>query len=71
MRTSKSEKWTIIKTKKSLLGMPSKRKGVTPPSVTSQPPRLTALIFKLETEQIGKRTTMLSSNILELIAICT
>lgn len=34
----------ITHTKKSLLGMPSKREGFIQPSVTSQPPRLTALI---------------------------
>lgn len=31
-------------TKKSLLGMPSKSEGSIQPSVTSQPPRLTALM---------------------------
>ena len=34
----------ITQTKKSLLGMPSKREGFIQPSVTSQPPRLAALI---------------------------
>ena len=33
----------VVVTKKSLLGMPSKREGWIQPSVTSHPPRLTAL----------------------------
>lgn len=35
----------IKQTMKSLFGMESKREGFIQPSVTSQPPRLTALIF--------------------------
>lgn len=63
-------------TKKSLLGMPSKRDGLIQPSVTSQPPRLTAFTgpelggtLPQERDMIEKRTTELSSHVLELKAI--
>lgn len=39
---NKKEEEEMKITKKSLLGMPSNREGLIQPSVTSQPPRLTA-----------------------------
>ena len=40
---SHDQRMVVVVTKKSLLGMPSKREGWIQPSVTSHPPRLTAL----------------------------
>lgn len=75
---NKKEEEEMKITKKSLLGMPSNREGLIQPSVTSQPPRLTAftrvevwavIFLPKAIEIIQERSTKLSGHVLELKAI--
>lgn len=61
---------TQIQTRKSLLGMPSKREGLIQPSVTSQPPRLTAFTrtggFRVLPEENGN----IKDKIIQMLESC-
>lgn len=68
-----TQTFIYLLTKKSLFGMPSKREGFIQPSVTNQPPRLTALTRKFafallpwDKERILNKVTKLRSHILRL-----
>lgn len=76
MINKKEEEEEMKITKKSLLGMPSNREGLIQPSVTSQPPRLTAftrvevwavIFLPKEIESIQERSTNLSGHELKAI----